>query len=129
MKKEEIYHQSLQNLANSLVYLLNEGTLPLDMVKHCSLPPGVSFPGMMLPGFIPPGACGPDMGSAENTTSPIILDLDGDGVETRSLQDGIYFDHGGNQFAENTGWVSTDDGLLVLACNLDGLLNAQPEYS
>ncbi|WP_327021768.1 calcium-binding protein [Klebsiella sp. RHBSTW-00484] len=121
------YHQSLQNLANSLAYLLNGGTLPLDMVKHCSLPPGVSFPGMMLPGFIPPGACGPDIGGAEKTFSPIILDLDGDGVETRSLQDGIYFDHDGNQFAENTGWVGADDGLLVLDKDGNGVIETGNE--
>ncbi len=95
---------SLQNYANGLAYLLNGGVLP-------------------------PGACGPDTGGAENTFSPIILDLDGDGVETRSLQDEIYFDHDGNQFAENTGWVGADDGLLVLDKTVTASSKPETSYS
>ncbi|MFU0869548.1 hypothetical protein ACM26C_24410, partial [Kluyvera ascorbata] len=68
---------------------------------------------LLPPGYINEPSLGPDMSIPETTTSPIILDLDGDGIETRSLQDGIFFDHDGNHFAENTGWVSADDGLLV----------------
>lgn len=69
----------------------------------------------------------PDMRKPENTTSPIILDLDGDGIETRALQDGIFFDHDGNQFAENTGWVAVDDGLLVLDRNSNGVIDSGSE--
>jgi len=39
------------------------------------------------------------------TASPIVFDLDGDGVETSALRVGAYFDHDGNGFAEQTGWV------------------------
>ena len=42
---------------------------------------------------------------------PLLLDLDGDGVETTSLS--TYFDHDANAFAERTSWVGFDDGLLV----------------
>ena len=44
-------------------------------------------------------------------TTPIILDLDGDGVETTGRE--RYFDHNGDGFAELTKWVGKDDGLLV----------------
>ena len=44
---------------------------------------------------------------------PIILDLDGDGVETLAQESGRHFDHVGNGFAEQTGWVGADDGLLI----------------
>ncbi|MCX5946245.1 MAG: hypothetical protein NTZ53_13305, partial [Cyanobacteria bacterium] len=44
---------------------------------------------------------------------PIILDLDGDGVETLAQESGRHFDHDGNGFAEQTGWVGADDGLLI----------------
>jgi Ca2+-binding RTX toxin-like protein len=54
------------------------------------------------------------------TSSPIILDLDGDGVETRALGSGTYFDHAGDGFREETGWVGSDDGLLVLDRNGNG---------
>ncbi|MBP7530055.1 MAG: glucosaminidase domain-containing protein, partial [Syntrophorhabdaceae bacterium] len=52
--------------------------------------------------------------SATRTISPLVLDLDGDGVETMGLKDGAYFDHDGNGFSEQTGWAGCDDGLLVL---------------
>ena len=44
---------------------------------------------------------------------PIILDLDGDGVETLAQASGRHFDHDGNGFAEQTGWVGAEDGLLI----------------
>ena len=46
---------------------------------------------------------------------PLILDLDGDGIETVSLGDSkVYFDQDGDFFAERTGWLSGDDGFLAL---------------
>jgi hypothetical protein len=44
---------------------------------------------------------------------PLILDLDGDGIETTNVNSGAYFDYDGNDFAEQTGWAAPDDGLLV----------------
>ena len=51
--------------------------------------------------------------------SPLVLDLDGNGVSTRALSAGrIHFDHDNNGFAERSGWVGERDGLLVR--DLDG---------
>ncbi len=61
--------------------------------------------------------------SAKQTVSPLILDLDGDGVETTHVSAGTHFDHDGNGFAEATGWVGSDDGLLVLDRNGNGLID------
>lgn len=61
--------------------------------------------------------------TAETTTSPLILDLDGDGVETVNRTQGIHFDHNADGFAENTGWAGSDDGLLVRDLNGDGQIN------
>jgi len=61
---------------------------------------------------------GPDMGPAEHRTSPIVIDLDGDGVETVSLKNDRYFDHDANGMLERTAWASADDGFLVR--DLDG---------
>ena len=55
------------------------------------LPPG------MLDSFL--SSEGPDMSNAENNASPIIIDLDGDGIKTLSVSSGVFFDHDGNQFA------------------------------
>lgn len=60
--------------------------------------------------------------------SPLILDLDGDGVETLSMIDKvIYFDHDSSGFAERTGWVSPDDGLLARDLNQDGQITSGRE--
>ncbi len=59
--------------------------------------------------------------------SPIVLDLDGDGVETVSTDAGVHFDHSGDGFAELTGWVSPDDGLLGRDIDGDGQLGSGRE--
>lgn len=58
------------------------------------LPPGI------LDSFLSPD--GPDMSNAENQTSPIIIDLDGDGIETLSVSSGVFFEHNDNSFAEKS---------------------------
>ena len=54
---------------------------------------------------------------------PLVLDLDGDGIETLGTQAVTYFDHDANGFAELTGWVKGDDGFLALDRNGDGRIN------
>jgi hypothetical protein len=66
-------------------------------------------------------------GDAENTKSPLILDLNGDGVKTLNKTAGKHFDHAGDGFAERTGWVDKDDGLLVRDLNGDGKITSGRE--
>ncbi|WP_248150851.1 beta strand repeat-containing protein [Stenotrophomonas indicatrix] len=73
------------------------------------------------------GSAQDSFGDAERLASPLILDLDGDGVETRSVANGVNFDHDGNGFAEATGWVGKDDGLLVLDVNGNGQIDTGAE--
>ncbi|OGL19617.1 MAG: hypothetical protein A3K12_03785 [Candidatus Rokubacteria bacterium RIFCSPLOWO2_12_FULL_71_19] len=54
---------------------------------------------------------------------PLVLDLDGDGIETRHAAAGASFDHDRSGFAEQSGWVGADDGLLVWDRNGDGRIN------
>ncbi|NLD51105.1 MAG: calcium-binding protein, partial [Clostridiaceae bacterium] len=54
---------------------------------------------------------------------PLALDLDGDGIETAGIDDGVYFDLDNNGFAEKTGWLKTDDALLAYDRNKDGIVN------
>ncbi|WP_319002999.1 calcium-binding protein [Quatrionicoccus australiensis] len=68
-----------------------------------------------------------DFGAAEKVISPIILDLDGDGVETVGAEARTYFDHAGDGFAESTGWAAPDDGLLVYDRNGDGRIGSGAE--
>lgn len=59
----------------------------------------------------------PDNVILEFGESPIIIDLEGNGVETLGLKSGVRFDHDKNGFAEKTGWAGKDDGLLVMDLN------------
>ena len=65
--------------------------------------------------------------AASQYTSPLILDLDGDGVETVSLASGTHFDHAADGFAEQTAWVGKDDGLLARDVNGNGTIDSGRE--
>jgi PAS domain-containing protein len=66
--------------------------------------------------------------TAENTVSPLVLDLDGNGVTTLGIAGAtIQFDHDGNGFAERTGWVGDGDALLVRDRNGDGQITTGNE--
>lgn len=56
---------------------------------------------------------------------PLILDLDGDGIETVGLNAGnpLLFDHDGDGVKTSSGWVKTDDGFLVLDRNGNGAID------
>ncbi|WP_188861731.1 calcium-binding protein [Marinobacterium nitratireducens] len=69
----------------------------------------------------------PGFGGAEEITSPLVIDLDNDGIETLSQAVFTYFDHDANGFAERTGWVAPDDGLLVMDLDGDGRINSGRE--
>jgi hypothetical protein len=62
-----------------------------------------------------------DLEKLEEMNSPLILDLDGNGIQTLPLRGtALYFDHDSNGFAEKTGWVGPNDGLLILDLNQNG---------
>ncbi|WP_159068630.1 calcium-binding protein [Neisseria wadsworthii] len=56
---------------------------------------------------------------------PLTLDLDGDGIETVRANgyQGALFDHNKDGIKTATGWISADDGILVVDKNLDGIIN------
>ncbi len=55
------------------------------------------------------------LGSALNHLSPLVLDLDGDGIETAGINDGnVFFDIKNTGFVNKVGWIKGDDGLLAL---------------
>jgi hypothetical protein len=55
--------------------------------------------------------------------TPVVLDLNGDGVHTTSAANGVNFDLEANGTVNKVGWVDTNDGLLALDRNGDGLIN------
>lgn len=46
---------------------------------------------------------------AEITRSPLVLDLNGDGVSTVAMSAGVHFDQNNNRFSELSGWNCQDD--------------------
>jgi subtilisin-like proprotein convertase family protein len=61
---------------------------------------------------------------------PLVLDLDGDGVELFSADEGhVLFDIDGNDggYKERTGWVGADDGILVVDLNTNGQIDGISE--
>jgi subtilisin-like proprotein convertase family protein len=60
---------------------------------------------------------------------PVVLDLDGDGVELISFNDSSTFiDYDNDGFAEQTGWVAADDGLLAIDLDNDGAVSGPNEF-
>ena len=58
-----------------------------------------------------------------DTAKPIVLDLDGDGIEV-SYGSNITFDMDNDGYRENTTWVGADDGFLVVDLDADGNITA-----
>jgi hypothetical protein len=60
---------------------------------------------------------------AYNGTTPLILDLNNDGVRTLGTDAGVQFDITGSGLLASVGWSSPEDGFLVRDMNDDGLIN------
>ena len=58
---------------------------------------------------------------------PIVLDISGQGITTKSVTDGVYYDLDNNGFAEKTGWIDAKSGILVLDKSGDGKIETGNE--
>ena len=56
-------------------------------------------------------------------STPLVLDLNSDGVQTVGLAAGVQFDLLNTGKPVNVGWVDKHDGLLVMDLNGDGIIN------
>jgi hypothetical protein len=61
--------------------------------------------------------------AALQSVTPVVLDLDGNGITTRSAADGVAFDIDATGRQTKVGWVGSGDGLLVRDLNGDGVIN------
>ncbi len=69
-------------------------------------------------------------GSGDGGKGPILLDLDGDGVELVPLEDSTaFFDINGDGYRERMAWVSADDGFLAYDKDGDGRIAEHDELS
>ena len=67
--------------------------------------------------------------NGEATGSPLVIDMDGDGIELSALNGAgsAYFDIDNDGFAEASGWVKGGDALLVTDRNNNGKIDNQSE--
>ena len=64
----------------------------------------------------------------EKFHSPLVFDLDGDGIELTTLGSAqTYFDFAGDGFREMTGWVGADDGFLAFDRDGNGRIDDASE--
>ena len=61
---------------------------------------------------------------------PIVMDIDGDGVELTSLDNSsAFYDIYGDDYQYRMGWVAADDGLLAIDIEGDGVISQAREIS
>lgn len=133
------YEEAIQNLRDlgiipeDLFDDLMEGNIPSD--------PGITDPETSLPvePVIPLPNQKPlptwkqgmvdDWPVLITTGSPLVLDLDGDGIELASVlgADAVYWDIDQDGYAETSGWITGGDGLLAIDLNGDGAVNGHGE--
>ena len=69
-------------------------------------------------------------GETVNITSPIILDLDGNGVQTLSASaSNARYDMNGDGFGDDTSWMGSGEGMLFLDRDGNGTLSNTGEFS
>uniref|UniRef100_UPI003342034A Ig-like domain-containing protein n=1 Tax=Limnohabitans sp. TaxID=1907725 RepID=UPI003342034A len=60
-------------------------------------------------------------------STPLVLDLNGDGVQTIGISEGVQFDLLNTGTPQSVGWVDRHDGLLAIDLNGDGHINSGAE--
>ncbi|MDR0903427.1 MAG: hypothetical protein LBM59_02210 [Ruminococcus sp.] len=66
--------------------------------------------------------------AAQTISSPLVIDLDGNGFETTGQAGGVYFDLDSNGFAEKTSWIAGgNDGFVTLDLNENGIIDGGEE--
>ncbi len=58
---------------------------------------------------------------------PVVLDLDGDGIDRIARSDGVLFDVDESGFRKRTAWIGSDDTFLVIDRNYNGLIDSGRE--
>ncbi|MBR1376117.1 MAG: hypothetical protein IJ566_08550 [Cardiobacteriaceae bacterium] len=65
----------------------------------------------------------PDIKPAESVKSPLAIDMNGDGIETSNIKNGVYFDIDSDRFAEKTAWLNGKDAFLAIDRNGNSIID------
>ena len=85
-----------------------------------SLPISSKFDNYKIPLPQEINICYRDAKNWRQPIDPLMLDLDGDGLELKPADGSILFDHDADGIKTGTGWIGADDGILVRDLNGDG---------
>ncbi|MBR3772237.1 MAG: hypothetical protein IKL07_08210, partial [Clostridium sp.] len=64
-----------------------------------------------------------DAAKAQPPRDPLIVDFGAEGIDLKSLENGVNFDLDNNGFAEKTAWIGEEDGFLAYDRNANGLID------
>jgi len=117
---------------NNLDKLLRERNAALDNALDKQLRDIIPFwlpiDPIRVPGI--DQTCNRDFTAARNLViryDPLVLDLDGDGLELVGASGSILFDHNADGIKTGTGWARPDDGFLVRDLNGNGIIDTGRE--
>jgi hypothetical protein len=69
------------------------------------------------------GLSADQVAAISSVATPLVLDLNGDGIQTVGIDHGVQFDLTASGHASNVGWVAPTDGFLALDVNHNGLID------
>ncbi|MEO0414075.1 MAG: hypothetical protein AAF226_03870, partial [Verrucomicrobiota bacterium] len=65
----------------------------------------------------------------QDAVPPVVIDMDGDGVEFDSVEEGILMDVDGDGQLEQTAWADEDDAVLIFDANGNGDVDGREEFA
>jgi len=129
--KKSVYNKIMQTFYKTLSYALQKDPEIiiwfLDMQKHLLIHqlgiPGYSG-GKDISDYLKPTVnIYRHASNAVAKSDPLVVDIDGDGFDLISVEEGVYFDEDNRNLKEKTQWVAPKDGLLAIDLNEDGVIN------
>lgn len=64
-----------------------------------------------------------DAADAQPPRDPLVIDFGAEGIDLKSIENGVHFDLDNNGYAEKTAWIGEEDGFLTYDRNDNGLID------